>query len=1181
MARAYQERHILDNLSESVKNLQAQANDLTQAKHKQAEQIKNLITSKEALEKRNTELELRVKANEHNAVARTNNSHLAQSANPNHTTLTPLHDVGTNRAVRQFPKHERDIKTMAQHQVIQILQALDVKVLGLGASEKKAELRACIGLPKEPALTWVYNVKLATMSERIGLQVFSYARNTETSKNGPGGDWKRVTDFTATNVKTPSESTKSLGTSSKPTKWVKIENNHPKTVKKANMTKDTEDSEEGSTSSDSSEEEKLRLKKRTKRKADSKTKSKNMKKPSKKAKADTTDSDSSSSEGEVAKAKVAKKEKVKSRKSKDGYIKAKKAAVKNTLDTSSSNEKSSDSEDDTEESQSDRMETPVGSSATVVVSHNDPLKCAISQLEALRFGGGGGSSATTSRDRGANAKKTGSDDSVNVAKGSKPEFVRLDKVWSQREYRFIKQPSTQEDKLEKYEEYAFNVVRRMDHQNRYLDTSLHILSKPLKHALFYVMGTESGISLEVDKPAVNPNMVFLYLEELRAYRKGLKMKIEQTRKKAIKAKLQQASKHLKVLIDYLDKDYEETKKTLYPLLEKGRITFDLVWALFKSNDIVYTSTYGHDEQPRAAKVAYVSKEKSLLQGEYYDIDTRFLDNDGKRFGIASTTLDIKHFSGVRPITSLTVYPLKYHPQHEQLKQTLIERGKKFVALKGKQYKAQKGIAYYKGNCKIIKVFVNGRVMIDPATFRRLRPNYPFSNVKPPDKDIIDDPASDAEVEEINETSSSSDDRASQSDPLASHSHKKKKKPKRKLKAFQDPDDPDEVYYVEVTVDESEQLAPELEDLPLNNDRAKSKSISQQKATTTDEPAYTFTDTDYLIASPVTLGFSFSEKLWLEFAVSGISDIQWNDSAFDNLILPDDQKTIVKALVESHEYEGNNNIDDVIQGKGRGLVAVLHGPPGTGKTLTAEGIAELLRKPLYAVSVGELGIKGGDVEHNLTTILDVAHTWGAILLLDEADVFLEARTNYDLGRNALVSIFLRMLEYFQGILFLTTNRVQCFDPAFTSRIHIGLRYGELDIKTRKAIWRLFIEKVRALGPTSPDAPIITAGTPAPTNNAVAASSSTVPVKSKADAKEPARRSHGVEPGAFGDEDMKRLASYELNGREIKNAVRTAQSVALISGEKLGMKHMLQVLAVGNVFAKDLKGAGYEEAMKFYM
>lgn len=104
-------------------------------------------------------------------------------------------------------------------------------------------------------------------------------------------------------------------------------------------------------------------------------------------------------------------------------------------------------------------------------------------------------------------------------------------------------------------------------------------------------------------------------------------------------------------------------------------------------------------------------------------------------------------------------------------------------------------------------------------------------------------------------------------------------------------------------------------------------------------------------------------------------------------------------------------------------AVLHGPPGTGKTLTAEGISELLKCPLYMASAGELGTDSRYLESELQKILDICHAWGAILLLDEADVFLEKRNIHDIHRNALVSIFLRQLEYFQGILFLTTNRVE--------------------------------------------------------------------------------------------------------------------------------------------------------------
>ena len=82
----------------------------------------------------------------------------------------------------------------------------------------------------------------------------------------------------------------------------------------------------------------------------------------------------------------------------------------------------------------------------------------------------------------------------------------------------------------------------------------------------------------------------------------------------------------------------------------------------------------------------------------------------------------------------------------------------------------------------------------------------------------------------------------------------------------------------------------------------------------------------------------------------------------------------------------------------------------------------------------------------------------MLLVNEAEIFLEERDNHSLQRNALVSIFLRILEYFQGILFLTTNRVMNFDKAFRSRIALGLKYNELNTDARNSIWKIFIHRL---------------------------------------------------------------------------------------------------------------------------
>jgi len=545
-------------------------------------------------------------------------------------------------------------------------------------------------------------------------------------------------------------------------------------------------------------------------------------------------------------------------------------------------------------------------------------------------------------------------------------------------------------------------------------------------------------------------MLFLYLEELRTHhKKTLKSRLKKEKKRKNQKRLKLMIAHCKVLITYLDEDYDETKKTLYPLLEAGNITFELLWALFKPNMLAYTTTYGSVEDPRCFKVDYANKESSFVKGEWYCIEGRYLEYDGKHFGLGDFEVHVESFKGPRKITGLACYPLKYHKDPEGVKKQLMERGRRFVAMQGMNYRFHKGLAFLKKKKAVAKVNINGRVMIDPAIFRRINPNYSISLIKPKDQDdlISDDEDSDGSSCCCGGSDSDEDDNSYGNNNGNGIEDKDDEREKTKLKVVLDQDD--NPHIIKVPVNESGQEArPEkLDTIASATDEAKKE--------------LTFSDEELIIASPVVLGFAFSEKLWLEFSLSGVRDIEWNSTAFESLVLPPNQKSIVQALVSTHKFHAAETIDDVVQGKGKGLVFVLHGPPGVGKTLTGEGIAEFLKCPLYAVSAGELGTETARLEHELQKIMDIAHSWGAVLLLDEADVFLEKREVHDIHRNALVSIFLRLLEYFQGILFLTTNRVETFDDAFQSRIHVALRYEELSAKAKREIWRMFLEKVRVM------------------------------------------------------------------------------------------------------------------------
>jgi AAA+ superfamily predicted ATPase len=188
-----------------------------------------------------------------------------------------------------------------------------------------------------------------------------------------------------------------------------------------------------------------------------------------------------------------------------------------------------------------------------------------------------------------------------------------------------------------------------------------------------------------------------------------------------------------------------------------------------------------------------------------------------------------------------------------------------------------------------------------------------------------------------------------------------------------------------------------------------------------------------------------------------------------------------------------------------------------------------------VSAGDLGTDPRTLEKELQNILDIAHSWGALLLLDEADVFLEKRSIHDIHRNALVSIFLRLLEYFQGILFLTTNRVETFDEAFVSRIHLSLRYSELTTKARRTVWKMFIQRVKD--------------------------------------------SEDMDVEEITEDDFNTLAKRNINGRQIKNLTRAAQALAVYENKPMSMEHIKRVLDVAESFITDLKGGdGYIEAMR---
>jgi hypothetical protein len=270
------------------------------------------------------------------------------------------------------------------------------------------------------------------------------------------------------------------------------------------------------------------------------------------------------------------------------------------------------------------------------------------------------------------------------------------------------------------------------------------------------------------------------------------------------------------------------------------------------------------------------------------------------------------------------------------------------------------------------------------------------------------------------------------------------------------------------------------------------------------------ENDYWRCLPQLYGFSLAVKQWGRLTLDGMSDIKWRDDAWSKLVHDEEEKDLIYSLVKFH----GSGFTDIIEGKGGGTIFLLHGPPGWGKTATAEAVAELLHKPLYSVGVGELGTSTETLEKKLRNILDVAVIWDAVLLLDEADIFLEERDEHNIERNAMVGVFLRLLEYHNGVLFLTTNRVRKIDPAFYSRISVALPY-----RPEGKAHKVWANLLNAAGLNS--------------------------------------------------EWADQLHQYNVNGRQIKNAIRMAMTLAKSKERKVLVSDLVRSVTTSLRFEESMK------------
>jgi hypothetical protein len=200
--------------------------------------------------------------------------------------------------------------------------------------------------------------------------------------------------------------------------------------------------------------------------------------------------------------------------------------------------------------------------------------------------------------------------------------------------------------------------------------------------------------------------------------------------------------------------------------------------------------------------------------------------------------------------------------------------------------------------------------------------------------------------------------------------------------------------------------------------------------------------------PYVRAFSLKIHEFMHIHVRNVEAYEYERGLEDKLVLADDKRELIDLLVSS----GGDDSRDIVQGKSGGVIIITSGPPGTGKTLTSEVYSEKVMRPLYVVQCSQLGTDPDELEKTLGVVLERAVRWNAVLLIDEADVYIHERGN-DIVQNAVVGVFLRLLEYYSGVLFLTTNRATVIDDAIISRCIAHVRYELPTEDECRELWRI--------------------------------------------------------------------------------------------------------------------------------
>jgi hypothetical protein len=324
---------------------------------------------------------------------------------------------------------------------------------------------------------------------------------------------------------------------------------------------------------------------------------------------------------------------------------------------------------------------------------------------------------------------------------------------------------------------------------------------------------------------------------------------------------------LLLLIKLLDEIFAEVRVKRKQLGEKGLVTFKHAWTYFPKDSVVVSHGNNCDVLSKVIDTTYVKKTPCL---SVLSVRCKVMRFNGEAYVWEEQALEIAPFDGIRPVTELRHYPLSFHKEADDMKERMIDRGKKMLDYQGLHYAMYHGIAIYQEGKNIEKHNVEGRILVDVMGFNKHHLQQGAREGKNP---------------------------VAAQNVVAGRA----------------------VAIPEVA---GKRIAAAVgEDGTSTSKRGMTDRLTEEEQQKNREKMLQSVD-DLMFMSPLVEGYALKNKLWVSFYVEDIRPMEWNEAAYDHLVYDAQQKDLVLSFVENHGAS-TPHVQDVIVGKGKNRIFLQH------------------------------------------------------------------------------------------------------------------------------------------------------------------------------------------------------------------------------------------------------------------